>query len=246
MQTELKVLGDDPATGKPVIARDGRFGPYVQIGHPDDGKPEKTASLLKTQQLDALTLEDALQLLTLPRDVGPHPEDGGPIEVANGRYGPYLKWGKETRSLPDEASLFTIDTKGALELLAQDKRSNRSTTSNAVLRELGNDLVSGKPMSIRMGRFGEYVTDGEVNASLRKADSIESMTDERASELLQMRRERMAAQGEKPKKTTKKAATKKSTTKKSTTKKASTAAAKKSATKKVATKKAKTAAKKAE
>lgn len=246
METEVKVLGEDPATGKPIVARDGRFGPYVQIGHPDDGKPEKTASLLKTQRLETLTLEEAQQLLTLPRDVGPHPEDGGPIEVANGRYGPYLKWGKETRSLPDEATLFTIDTEGALALLAQDKKANRATKSNAVLRELGNDIVSGKPMSIRMGRFGEYVTDGEVNASLRKADSIEEMTDERASELLQMRRERMAAQGEKPKKaaakkaTAKKTTNKKSTAKKTTSKKTSTTktTTKASTTKKAAAKKA--------
>lgn len=238
--TEGVVLGVDEASGKPIIARDGRFGPYVQIGNVEDGKPEKTASLLKTQSIATLTLADAKQLLTLPRDVGPHPEDGGPIEVANGRYGPYLKWGKETRSLPDEATLFTIDTQGALALLAQDKRANRAASGTSILRELGQDVVSGKPMSIRSGRFGEYVTDGEINASLRKGDSITEMTDERASELLQMRRERLAAQGEgtgTKKAPAKKAPAKKTTTKKTTTKKATTKTTAKKASTKAATKK---------
>ncbi len=228
-----RLLGEDPETGKPVVARNGRFGPYVQLGDPEDGKPEKTASLLSTMSLDTIQLSDALRLLTLPRDVGPHPEDGAPIMVANGRYGPYLKWGKETRSLGGEAELFTTTLDDALKLLAQDKKSARQA-SNPVLRELkATDPISGGEMSIRNGRFGAYVTDGEVNASLRKGDTVEDISPERASELLQMRRERMAAKGTAPKK---KATKKKSTAKKKTTKKKATK--KKATTKKATTKKA--------
>ncbi|MGI9017996.1 MAG: type I DNA topoisomerase [Euzebya sp.] len=220
-----RLLGTDPESGLPVIARNGRFGAYVQLGDTADGKPEKTGSLLGTMSLDTIELGDALRLLSLPRDVGPHPEDGGPILVQNGRYGPYLKWGKETRSLGSESELFTVTLDDALKLLAQDKRGARQQ-ANPVLRELGTDSISGGEMSVRNGRFGAYVTDGEVNASLRKGDTVEDISDERASELLQMRRERMAAKGTTPKKK----ATKKKTTKRKTT-------AKKKATKKKATKK---------
>ena len=221
-----RVLGTDPSTDQPVVARNGRFGPYVQLGDPADGKPEKTGSLLSTMSLDTIELSDALKILSLPRDVGPHPEDGGEILVQNGRYGPYLKWGKETRSLATEAELFTITTEEALTLLAQDKKSARQR-SNPVLRELGTDPISEQQMTIRNGRFGHYVTDGEDNASLRKGDTVENLTDERASELLQMRRERKAA-----KKGTKKASSTK-TSKKKTAKKKST---KKKAAKKRTTK----------
>ena len=223
-----RLLGEDPETGKPVIARNGRFGPYVQLGDTADGKPEKTGSLLSTMSLDTIELSDALRLLSLPRDVGPHPEDGQPILIQNGRYGPYLKWGKETRSLGGEAELFTTGLDGALKLLAQDKKSARQQ-SNPVLRELGVDPISEGQMSVRNGRFGAYVTDGEVNASLRKGDTPENISDEKASELLQLRRERMAAKGTKPKK---KAAKKKSTRKKAAKKKTTKKATKKKAAKK--------------
>ncbi|HUG85128.1 MAG TPA: type I DNA topoisomerase [Euzebya sp.] len=213
-----RLLGTDPETGQPVVARNGRFGPYVQLGDPADGKPEKTASLLSTMSLDTVQLSDAMKLLTLPRDVGPHPEDGQPIVVANGRYGPYLKWGKETRSLGSESELFTVTLDDALRLLAQEKASAQQR-ANPVLRELGKDSMSGEPMSIRNGRFGAFVTDGEVNASLRKGDTVETITDERASELLQMRRERMATKGTAPRKKKTKSTAKKSTAKKSTAKK---------------------------
>jgi DNA topoisomerase I len=236
-----RLLGEDPETSKPVVVRNGRYGPYVQLGDPADGKPEKTASLLSTMSIDTIELSDALRLLTLPRDVGPHPEDGEPIMIANGRYGPYLKWGKETRSLGSESELFTTTLDDALRLLAQEK-TNARQKANPVLRELGKDELSGEPMSIRNGRFGAYVTDGEVNASLRKGDTIEDITDERASELLQMRRERMAQKGTAPRKKAtakKKAAKKKSTAKKTTTRKAGVkkATAKKAATKKATAKK---------
>ncbi|CAN5284122.1 type I DNA topoisomerase [soil metagenome] len=218
-----RVLGEDPETGKPVVARNGRFGPYVQLGDPADGKPEKTASLFSSMSLDTVELGDALRLLTLPRSVGPHPEDGEPIMVANGRYGPYLKWGKETRSLGSEGELFTLTLDQGLELLAQEK-ANARERANPVLRELdGVDPLSGGPLSIRNGRFGAYVTDGEVNASLRKGDTIEDLTVERAAELLQMRRERMATKGTAPRKRTAKKATKKKAAKKKATAKKRTA-----------------------
>ncbi|AXV09028.1 DNA topoisomerase I [Euzebya pacifica] len=235
-----RYLGDDPETGKPVVARNGRFGPYVQLGDPADGKPEKTGSLFSTMALDTIELSDALKLLSLPRSLGPHPEDGEPIMVQNGRYGPYLKWGKETRSLGSENELFTISIDDGLKLLAQEKKSARER-ANPVLREMSaKDPISGGDLSIRNGRFGAYVTDGEVNASLRKGDTIEDLTPERAAELLQMRRERMAAKGTKPKK---KAAKKKST-KKATKKKSTKKTAKKATTKKAAKKGTKKTAKK--
>ena len=226
-----RLLGTDPDTNEPVVARNGRFGPYVQLGDPADGKPEKTASLLSTMSLDTVELSDALKLLSLPRDVGPHPEDGEPILVQNGRYGPYVKWGKETRSLGGESELFTVTTDEALKLLAQDKKSARQR-ANPVLREIGTLPDTELEVSVRNGRFGPYVTDGEVNASLRKGDTVEEISLERAAELLQMRRERMAEKGQKPKKTTKKKAAKKKSArksaKKSTRKKATKKAAKKS------------------
>ena len=216
-----RLLGTDPDTNEPVVARNGRFGPYVQLGDPAEGKPEKTASLLSTMSLDTVELSDALKLLSLPRDVGPHPEDGEPILVQNGRYGPYVKWGKETRSLGGESELFTVTTDEALKLLAQDKKSARQR-ANPVLREIGTLPDTEQEVSVRNGRFGPYVTDGEVNASLRKGDTVEEITLERAAELLQMRRERMAEKGQKPKKAAKKKkATKKKGGKKTTAKKAS-------------------------
>jgi DNA topoisomerase I len=231
-----RLLGTDPASGQPVVARNGRFGPYVQLGDPADGKPEKTASLLSTMSLDTVQLGDALRLLSLPRDVGPHPQDGQPILVQNGRYGPYVKWGTETRSLGSEAELFTTTLDDALRLLAQDKAGARQR-ANPVLRELGAvDPISGGPLSVRNGRFGAYVTDGEVNASLRKGDTVEDLTPERAAELLQMRRERLATTGGAPKRATaKKSTAKKATAKKATAKKAT---AKKATAKKATVKKA--------
>jgi DNA topoisomerase-1 len=204
-------LGDDPETGLPVFAKSGRFGPYVQLGDadtlPPDTKP-KMSSLFQTMTLSTLTLEDALQLLSLPRTVGTHPEDGKEIVAANGRYGPYVKWGDETRSLDNEEQLLTVSLEEAVKVLAEPKKFGRRRAAPAPpLRELGNDPVSEKPVVVKDGRFGPYVTDGDTNASLRKGDTVESITIERAAELLQIRRE--AGPAKKARKGAKKGAAKK-------------------------------------
>jgi len=219
-------IGTDPETGLPVYAKQGRFGPYVQLGDadslPPDTKP-KMSSLFQTMTLSALTLEEALQLLSLPRVVGEHPE-GGEIVASNGRYGPYVKWKDETRSLDSEEKLLTVDVEEAVRVLAEPKKfGRRRAAPTPPLKELGNDPVSEKPVVVKEGRFGPYVTDGETNASLRKGDSVESITIERAAELLQIRREAgPAKKGGRKKATAKKAPAKKAAkrTTKKTTKKA--------------------------
>jgi len=192
-------LGDDPETGLPVYAKSGRFGPYVQLGDadtlPPDTKP-KMSSLFQTMSLSTMTLDQALEVLQLPRTVGAHPEDGGEIIAANGRYGPYVKWGDETRSVDTEEQLLTVTVDEAVKILAEPKKFGRRKAAPAPpLKELGNDIVSEKPMVVKDGRFGPYVTDGETNASLRKGDTIENITAERASELLQIRRDAGPAKG---------------------------------------------------
>jgi DNA topoisomerase I len=216
-------LGDHPETGLEIFTKAGRFGPYVQMGEFDDSTDEKptTASLFKDMDLETLTLEDAIQLLSLPREVGVDPEDGKMINVQNGRYGPYLKKGRDSRSLETEGQLFTVTLDECLALLAQPKRRGGGT-AKPPLKELGDDSVSGQPMVLKDGRFGPYVTDGETNASLRKGDTVEEMTDERASELLQIRREKGPV---KKKKAAKKKAAKKKPAKKTTAKKATKKAA---------------------
>jgi DNA topoisomerase-1 len=184
-----RVLGEDPETGLDVIARTGRFGPYVQLGEAGtDGPKPKTASLFKMMSLDTISLDEALRLLTQPRIVGKDPADGIEITAQNGRYGPYLKKGKETRSLETEEQIFTISVDEALTVLAQPRTRGRA--AQAVLRELGEDPVSGQPVVLKEGRWGPYVTDGDVNASLRSGDDPESVTIERASDLLAERREK--------------------------------------------------------
>jgi DNA topoisomerase-1 len=149
--------------------------------------------------LDTVTLDDALKLLSLPRVVGTDPASGEEITAQNGRYGPYLKRGTDSRSLPDENSIFTVTLDEALKIYAEPKKRGRQAAASAPpLRELGKDPASGKPMVVKDGRFGPYVTDGETNASLRKTDSVETLTDERAAELLADRR----ARGPAPKKRT--------------------------------------------
>jgi DNA topoisomerase-1 len=181
-------LGGDPETGLPVLARSGRFGPYVSLGEvTDDGPRPKTVSLFATMTLERITLDDALQLLSLPRTVGVDPADGVEITVQNGRYGPYLKKDKESRSLDNEEQLLTVTLDECLALLAQAKRRGRGAARPA-LRELGEDPASGKTMVLKDGQWGPYVTDGEYNASLRKGDSVEELTDDRAAELLAERR----------------------------------------------------------
>jgi DNA topoisomerase-1 len=179
-------LGVHPETGHTIAVRAGRYGPYVTELLEGDEKP-RTASLLKSMSPETVTLEDAVRLLTLPRTLGE--SDGEEVIAANGRYGPYVKKGKESRSLETEEQLFTVTLEDALALLALPKpRGRRAATPP--LKELGDDPVSGKPMVVKEGRFGPYVTDGETNASLRQGDDPESLTVERAQELLADRRAR--------------------------------------------------------
>ena len=181
-------LGTDPATGHVLVAKAGRFGPYVTEQLPEDSKDKpRTASLLKSMALDTVTLDDALRLLSLPRTLGEL--DGEPVTVQNGRYGPYVKKGTDSRSLESEDQLFTLTLAEAKEMFAQPKARGRGARAAAPpLRELGADPATGKPMVIKDGRFGPYVTDGETNASLRKGDEVAAITVQRAAELLADRR----------------------------------------------------------
>ena len=181
-----RVLGTDPESGLPVVAKSGRFGPYVQLGEPDNGGKPRTASLFKSMALDTVDLDQALQLLRLPRLVGTD-ADGHEIHALNGRYGPYLKKGTETRSLETEEQLFTVTLDEALSLFAQPKQ-RRGRAAATPLKEFGPDPDTGAPIVLRSGRFGPYVTDGTTNASLRRGDDPESISFERAVELLAERR----------------------------------------------------------
>jgi DNA topoisomerase-1 len=215
-------LGVHPESGLEVVAKNGRYGPYVTEVLPDDAPKNarpRTGSLFKSMSLDTVTLDDAVKLLSLPRVVG-IAEDGEEITAQNGRYGPYLKKGADSRSLTAEDQLLTIGLDEALRIYAQPKQRGRAAAAPP-LKELGNDPVSGQPVVVKSGRFGEYVTDGEYNATLRKDDSVESLTLERAAELLAERRERGPAK-KAAKKTAKKSPAKKTTKKtaKKTTKKA--------------------------
>ncbi|MFG3656824.1 type I DNA topoisomerase [Streptomyces sp. NPDC047706] len=236
-------LGTDPSTGHTIVAKDGRYGPYVTEvlpeGTPKTGKnavKPRTASLFKTMSLDTVTLEDALKLMSLPRVVGTDAE-GVEITAQNGRYGPYLKKGTDSRSLQSEDQLFTITLEEAQAIYAQPKQRGRAA-AKPPLKELGEDPVSAKPVVVKDGRFGPYVTDGETNATLRSGDSVETITPERGFELLAEKRAKGPA-----KKTAKKAPAKKAPAKKATATK-KTAAKKATAAKKTTTAK-KTAAKKA-
>ncbi|HEX2240903.1 MAG TPA: type I DNA topoisomerase [Actinomycetota bacterium] len=181
-------LGSDPDTGLPIVVRSGRFGPYVQVGEMEEGSKKKprTASLLSTMDPATITLEDALKVLSLPRIVGADPADGQEITVQTGRFGPYLKKGSDTRTLEDESQLFSLTLEEALALLAKPKERRRRTA--AVLKELGTDPATQKPVVLKEGRFGPYVTDEETNASLPRGTSPASITLERASELLAEKR----------------------------------------------------------
>ncbi|MDD7581857.1 type I DNA topoisomerase [Corynebacterium sp. 32222D000AT] len=283
-------LGENPANGRMVVAKEGRFGPYVTEVVRDDerataeaeaeevvakeraeedaqraaeGKRAKnwetktaakqkekrvaqyideklkpgTASLFSSMEPSEVTLDEALKLLSLPREVGVDPSDGEVITAQNGRYGPYLKKGTDSRSLANEEQIFSITLDEARRIYAEPKRRGRQA-AQPPLKQLGDNDVSGKPMTVKDGRFGPYVTDGTTNASLRKGDKPEAMTDARANELLSERRAKEAANG--GSKASKKAGKKssKKTTKKSTkksTKKAGKKSTKKS-TKKTAKK----------
>ena len=186
-----RVLGDDPDTGLPVLARAGRYGPYVQLGEVDANSKVKprTSSLLKDMDLETLTLDDAMRLLTLPRMVGVDPADGEEILAQNGRYGPYISKGKDSRSLESEGQLFTVTLEEALALLAQPKQRGRRAAAPP-LRELGDDPATAKPIVLKEGRFGPYVTDGETNVSLPRGETVDGITPERAAELLADKRAR--------------------------------------------------------
>jgi DNA topoisomerase-1 len=214
-------LGTDPETGHTIVAKSGRFGPYVTEMLPEESPSQvasasvdgqkpvaekrartkkaaaakpRTGSLFKSMSLDTVTLDDALKLLSLPRTLGEI--DGDPVTAQNGRFGPYVKKGTESRSLGAEEDLFTVTLEQAKELLAQPKQRGRGRAAAAPpLRELGDDPASGKPVVVKEGRFGPYVTDGETNASLRKGDEVESITIQRAAELLVERRDKVAAGG---------------------------------------------------
>lgn len=224
-------IGEHPESGLPVYVKTGRFGPYVQLGDadtlPEDEKP-KMESLFKDQKPEDVTLEDALKLLSLPREIGVDEASGETVYARNGRYGPYickgLEKGADSRSLESEEQIFTVTMERAKQLFAEPKRRRGQAAPKPPLRELGKDLVTEQPVVVKDGRFGPYVTDGETNASLKKGDLVEEITIERASELLQMRRE---------------TAPKKKTGARKKTAKKKTAAKKKSAKKKTAAKKKK-------
>ncbi|GAA3679103.1 type I DNA topoisomerase [Nocardioides ginsengisoli] len=225
-------LGVHPETGLQVVAKNGRFGPYVTEVLPEDApksaKP-RTGSLFKSMSLDTITLDEAMKLLELPRVVGAG-EDGEEITAQNGRYGPYLKKGTDSRSLTSEDQIFGITLDEALKIYSQPKQRGRAAAAPP-LKELGNDPVSGQPIVVKAGRFGEYVTDGEYNATLRKDDSVEEITLERAAELLAERRAKGPAK-KAAKRGAKKTAAKKTTAKKTTTKKAAAKKTTKKAAKK--------------
>ncbi|MHC6627025.1 type I DNA topoisomerase [Streptomyces globosus] len=230
-------LGADPVSGNQIVAKDGRYGPYVTEvlpeGTPKTGKnavKPRTASLFKSMSLDTVTLDDALKLMSLPRVVGTDAE-GVEITAQNGRYGPYLKKGTDSRSLESEEQLFTITLDEALAIYAQPKARGRAA-AKPPLKELGTDPVSERPVVVKDGRFGPYVTDGETNATLRRDDDVETITPERGYELLAEKRAKGPA-----KKAAKKAPAKKATTAKKAT------AAKKTAVKKTAAAKTTTAKK---
>ena len=221
----------------PVYAKNGRYGPYVQWGDPDNLPPglakPKMSSLFSTMSLEHITLEDAKQLLQLQRELGVDPADGEVISAANGRYGPYVVKGKDFRSIDSEEQLLTITLDEAIKIYELPKVFRRGGARNMAaagpLREFGDDPTSGRKVVAKDGRFGIYVTDGETNASIGKGDRIEEITPERAFELLTIRRE----QGPSKKRPAKKSAAKKSTAKKTAAKKTT---AKKSTAKKAAPK----------
>lgn len=200
-------LGIDPATSRMIIAKNGRFGPYVteilEDDAPKSAKP-RTASLFSSMNVDTVNLEQALELMSLPRVVG-QDVDGGDITAQNGRYGPYLKKGTDSRSLESEDQIFSITLEEAQAIYAQPKQRGRAA-AKPPLKDLGADPASGRPMMIKDGRFGPYVTDGEINATLRRGDDVETITSERAAELLAEKRAKGPAPKKRPAKRTQAAA----------------------------------------
>ncbi len=225
-----RVIGNDPETNKPIYIKTGRFGPYVQLGDPEltpkgtvkKGTAPKRASLWPSMSMDSITLEEATMLLSFPREVGICPETNEPITVQDGRFGPFLKSGNETRSLPDHESLASLTLEQAIELLKQPKRRGR--TAAAPIAELGEHPQTKLPLVVKSGRYGPYVTDGVVNATVPKGTDPTTVSLEKAVELIAAREQKMLDQGkdpraEKPKKAAKKPAAKKKKAKKKTAKK---------------------------
>jgi DNA topoisomerase-1 len=197
-----RVVGVDPATGKDILVKVGRFGPYVQVGEIEEGSKQKpkTASLLAYMDPSSLTLEDALSVLSLPRLVGEDPETGESIYAQGGRFGPYLSRGKDTRSLESDRDIFTVTLDGAQALFAQPKTRRRAGAAGAAsATSLGVDEGTGRSITVRSGRFGPYVTDGEVNASLPRGVDPETLGLEQALDLLAERRIKLASAPQKPK-----------------------------------------------
>jgi len=199
-----RVLGKDPETGKQVYLKTGRFGPYVQLGDPEltdkgtvkRGTKPKMASLWPSMTVDSITLDDALMLLSFPREIGKHPQSGEPITVQDGRFGPYVKMGTESRSLQGHEEMATLTLTAALELLAKPKGARRQ--ASAVLAELGTHPANGGTIQVKTGRFGPYVTDGTVNATIPKDREPESVSLEDAVQLLDAREQRLRDQGKDP------------------------------------------------
>ncbi|NND99041.1 MAG: DNA topoisomerase I, partial [Pirellulaceae bacterium] len=240
-EVEDEPLGIHPETGKPIFVKVGRFGPYIQLGEPDD-EEKRNQGLLKGMEVEDLTLEMACKLLTLPRTLGDFPDNGQPIQAFDGRYGPYIKCEKDTRSLPAGVSPLEVTLDEAITLLRQPKTRGRGTPKEPLRVYEKKSPITENEVKILDGRFGPYVTDGETNASLRKGMDAKEMTFEAAIDLLAER----AAKGPSKKKKKKKKAAKKKPAKKKTAKKKAAkkkpakkkAAPKKKAAKKTATKKA--------
>ncbi len=235
LANEPKVLGTDPESGEDVTMRTGRFGPYVQLGEGADGEKPKRSSIPKDMQAD-LDFDRALALLSLPRDVGSHPEDGEMIQAGLGRYGPYLKHGSKYANLESVEDLFTIGINRAVTVLAEKKSRPRRGEAKA-LKELGEHPEDGNPVRVLDGRYGPYVNHNKVNATIPKGTDPQDVTMEQAVTLLN---DRAAKTGKKTSAKKKAAPKKKAAAKKKTTAKKA-APKKKAATKKKAAAKKKTA-----
>lgn len=237
-ETSEQPLGLDPVSGKPIYVKVGRYGPYVQLGNTDDAEKPRNVSLLKGMTIEDVSLDVAIKLLALPRVVGVHPQDGQPIIASNGRFGPYIKWNDETRSLNDGHSPIDITLEQAIELLAQPKgRRGAPAKPKTLLKELAPSPVTEQMIQVMDGRYGPYITDGQTNVSIPKDESVETITFEKALDLLAQRAARPDAGRRRRKKSVKKTVKKtaaKKTTKKTTAKKT---AAKKTTAKKTTAKK---------
>jgi DNA topoisomerase-1 len=221
--SDERVLGIDPETGQEVVLKSGRYGPYVQLVNAEDPAKSKSSSLFQSMVPGEITLEDGLKLLSLPRLVGKDPETNVEIWAKNGRYGPYIQRDKDSRTLDSEDMIFTVTLEQALDLLAKPKENRFKRAASSSTVEIGLHPESEKKILLKSGRFGYYVTDGEINASLRKGDDPLAVTLERAVELLAERMILLESQG----KLGKGKGSKKATATKTATKKKAAASVKK-------------------